>query len=157
MDEQKLTPKQAAERAGVSPDTLRRWAQTGVIPEVDAGGDWTLAAAAHARLVARPREQGHSLQQIREAGRQGRLAYGFVEEFFRREGGPISIDEAADATGLEPALIERFWSGMGLPDRALERADDEDLEALQYMACVLAARFPLVASLQLIRRVSARE
>jgi adenylate cyclase len=151
MDEQRLTLKQAAERAGVSPATLRRWAQTGVIPEVDGTGDWTVAAAAHARLVARMREQGHSLQQIREAGKQGRLAYGFVEELFRREGKHVSIDDAAEATGLEPALIERFWAGMGLPGQALDSADEEDLEALRYMASVLAAGFPLVAFLQLIR------
>ena len=151
MDEQRLTLKQAAERAGVSPATLRRWAQTGVIPEVDGTGDWTVAAAAHARLVARLRERGHSLRQIREASDQGRLAYGFVEELFPHEGARVSSDDAADATGLEPALIERFWAGMGLPGQALENATDEDLKALQYMASVLAAGFPLVAFLQLIR------
>jgi adenylate cyclase len=151
MDEQRLTLKQAAERAGVSPATLRRWAQTGVIPEVDGTGDWTVAAAAHARLVARLRERGHSLRQIREASDQGRLAYGFVEELFPHEGARVSIDDAADATGLEPALIERFWAGMGLPGQALENATDEDLKALQYMASVLAAGFPLVAFLQLVR------
>ena len=151
MDEQRLSLRQAAERAGVSPATLRRWAQTGVIPEVDGSGEWTAAAAAHARLVARLREQGHSLQQIREAGRQGRLAYAFIEELFPREGGRISIDDATDATGLEPALIERFWISMGLPSKALDNATEDDVQALQYMASVLAAGFPLVAFLQLIR------
>jgi adenylate cyclase len=152
VHEQKLTLKQAAERAGVSPDTLRRWAQSGVIPEVDGKGDWTAAAAAHARIVARLRERGHSLDQIREAGRQGRLAYGFIEELFPHdEEGGVSIDEAADATGLEPALIERFWSGIGLPREGLENASEEDLQALQYVASVLAAGFPLVAFLQLVR------
>jgi adenylate cyclase len=151
MDELRLTLKQAAERAGVSPATLRRWAQTGVIPEVDGTGEWTVAAAAHARLVARLRERGHSLRQIREASDQGRLAYGFVEELFPREAARVSIDDAADATGLEPALIERFWAGMGLPGQALENATEEDLKALQNMASVLAAGFPLVAFLQLIR------
>ena len=75
MDEQ-LTLKEAAERVGVSPSTLRRWAETGVIPEVDGSGGWTAAAVAHARIVARLRDRGHRLEQIREAGRQGRLAYG---------------------------------------------------------------------------------
>jgi adenylate cyclase len=151
VDEQRLTLKQAAERAGVSPDTLRRWARTGVIPEVDGTGDWTAAAAAHARIVARLRERGHSLQQIRKAGSQGRLAYGFIEELFPHDREPVSIDDAAEATGLEPALIERFWTGLGLPPQALESATDEDVQALQYRASGLAAGFPLVALLQLVR------
>jgi adenylate cyclase len=151
LEEQKLTLKQAADRAGVSPATLRRWARTGVIPEVDGTGEWTAPAAAHARIVARLRERGHSLEHIREAGRQGRLAYGFIEELFPHARNPISIEDAADATGLEPALIERFWSGIGLPPQALENATDEDVQALQYVASVLAAGFPLVAFLQLVR------
>ena len=44
--------KEAAERVGVSPATLRRWAREGVIPEVDGTGEWTTAAIAHARIVA---------------------------------------------------------------------------------------------------------
>jgi adenylate cyclase len=152
LDEQRLTLKQAAERAGVSPDTLRRWVKAGVIPEVTARSRWTPPAVAHARLVARLRERGHSLQQIREAGRQGRLAYGFVEELFPRGAGPsISLDDAADATGLEPALIERFWTGAGLPRQGLQDLTEEDVQALQYMSSVLAAGFPLIAFLQLIR------
>jgi adenylate cyclase len=151
VDEDRLTLKQAAERAGVSPATLRRWARSGVIPEVDGSGDWTAAAAAHARIVARLRERGHSLEHIREAGRQGRLAYGFIEELFPHDREPVSIDEAADATGLEPAMIERFWTGIGLPPQALESATDEDVQALQYVAAVIDAGFPLVAFLQLVR------
>ncbi|MEA2456914.1 MAG: adenylate cyclase, partial [Thermoleophilaceae bacterium] len=73
MAEQTLTLTEAAERVGVSASTLRRWAETGVIPEVDGGGDWTAAAVAHARIVARLRSRGHRLQDIREAGHQGRL------------------------------------------------------------------------------------
>ena len=74
--------KEASERVGVSPATLRRWAREGVIPEVDGKGEWTTAAVAHARIVARLRERGHKLEQIKEAGREGRLAYGYIEELF---------------------------------------------------------------------------
>ena len=58
---------------------------------------------------------------------------------------------AAAATGLEPALIERFWTGMGLPTAGLERLTEDDVQALRYAASVLAAGFPLVAFLQLSR------
>ena len=45
-----LTLADVARHAGVTPKTLRRWADTGVIPGFD--GEWTQAQAAHARIVA---------------------------------------------------------------------------------------------------------
>jgi adenylate cyclase len=151
MGDRTLTLKEAAERVGVSPATLRRWADAGVIPEVDGKREWTEPAVAHARIVARLRERGHRLDQIREAGRQGRLAYGYIESLFGEEGGGLSLNDAAAETGLEPALIERFWTSIGLPPSELESLTDEDLEALRYVSSVLAAGFPLVAFLQLCR------
>jgi adenylate cyclase len=151
MGERTLTLKEAAERVGVSPATLRRWAEAGVIPEIDGKREWTEPAVAHARIVARLRERGHRLDQIREAGRQGRLAYGYIESLFGEDRPSWSLDDAADETGLEPALIERFWASIGLPPSALESLTDEDLEALRYVSSVLAAGFPLVAFLQLCR------
>src|SRR5215211_1553292 len=150
MDEQ-LSLKEAAERVGVSPSTLRRWPDSGVIPEVDGPGDWTPAAVAHARIVARLRERGHRLEHIREAGRKGRLAYGYIEEIFAAEQGLRSLDDATEETGLEESLISRFWASVGFPQSALERITDEDVEALHYIDSVLAAGFPLVAFLQLCR------
>ena len=44
------------------------------------GGRWTTAAAAQARVVARMRERGHSLAELRRAVREGRLAFGYVED-----------------------------------------------------------------------------
>ena len=57
---EELTLAEAAREAGVSTSTLRRWGEQGVIP--DYRGRWTRAAAVHARLVARLREHGHSLE-----------------------------------------------------------------------------------------------
>jgi adenylate cyclase len=151
MGDRTLTLKEAAERVGVSPATLRRWAEAGVIPEIDGKREWTEPAVAHARIVARLRERGHRLDQIREAGRQGRLAYGYIESLFGEDRPTRSLDDAADETGLEPALVERFWASIGLPPSALESLTDEDLEALRYVSSVLAAGFPLVAFLQLCR------
>jgi adenylate cyclase len=147
-----LSLKEAAERVGVTPTTLRRWAREGVIPEVDGGGDWTTAAVAHARIVARLRDRGHKLEQIKEAGRQGRLAYGYIEEMFGRADRPTrSVGETATLTELEPALIERVWTSLGLPASALEQLTDDDVQALHYVSAVLGAGFPLVAFLQLCR------
>jgi adenylate cyclase len=146
-----LSLKEAAERVGVSSDTLRRWAREGLIPELNGTGEWTTAAVAHARIVARLRDRGHSLERIKRAGEQGRLAYSYIEDMFDGDRPTLSIDDAADATGLEPALITRFWSSLGLPASAIDELTEEDLEALQYVAAILEAGFPLVAFLQLMR------
>jgi len=153
VKEDTLTLKEAAERAGVSAATLRRWAAGGVIPQVRGakGERWTAGAAAQARVVARLRARGHSLGEIRAATKEGRLSYGFVEDMFPASEGTRTLDDAAEATGLEPALIERFWVGLGLPAHGLESLTDDDIQALQYAASVLAAGFPLVAFLQLGR------
>ena len=145
---EELTLAQAAREAGVSPSTLKRWGQQGVIP--DYRGRWTRAAAAHARIVQRLRELGHSLEEIKRGGEDGRLAFGFVDDLFPRRETRYSLPDAARLTGLEPALIERVWRSAGFPEWRLARLDEEDLEALRYMAEVLAAGFPLVAFLQVI-------
>jgi adenylate cyclase len=144
-----LTLAEAAREAGVSPSTLKRWGADGVIPEYR--GRWTPAAAAHARIVARLREQGHSLEEIKKAGEDGRLAFGYVDELFPRRESGYDLDHAAKDTGLEPALIERIWRVLGLPPWMLDRLEQDDMEALRYMAAVLAAGFPLVAFLQVLR------
>src|SRR3989442_2436867 len=107
-----LTLAEAAREAGVSPATLRRWGDQGVIPHYR--GRWTRAAAAHARIVARLREHGHSLEEIKEAGEDGRLAFGYVEELFPRVEPATDLEHAARDTGLEPALIQRIWRTLAL-------------------------------------------
>jgi adenylate cyclase len=146
-----LSLTEAAERVGVSPGTLRRWAREGVIPEVDGTGDWTTAAVAHARIVARLRDRGHKLEHIKQAGAEGRLAYGYIEEMFGGDQPRRSLKDASEETDLEPALIERFWTSLGLPTSGLEELTDEDIQALHYVSAVLDAGFPLVAFLQLCR------
>ena len=150
--EASLTLKEAAERAGVKPATLKRWAETGVIPDVNRKKpQWTPPVIAHARIVARLRDRGHSLEQIRKAGQEGRLAYGFIEDLFPEDREPRTLDDVADETGLEPALITRIWTTLGLPAQSLDSLTPEDVQALRYIASVLDAGFPLVAFLQLSR------
>src|SRR4051794_9841505 len=153
MSDELMTLKEAADRAGVSASTLKRWAKSGVIPELDGSEDaWTPAAAAHARIVARLRERGHSLSEIRDASSEGRLAYGFIEELFpSSQDGEHTLEDVAAATGLEPALIERVWQSIGLPRSAISSLSPDDVQALRYIASVLEAGFPLVAFLQLVR------
>ncbi|HYI80395.1 MAG TPA: adenylate cyclase regulatory domain-containing protein [Thermoleophilaceae bacterium] len=153
MNDERLTLKEVADRAGVSPATLRRWVKEGLIPQLDdgAGGPWSVAAAAQARIVARLRDRGHTIDQIRAATEDGRLAFGFVEELLPAEDGDTSLKDVAKETGLAPALIERLWNSFGLPASDLEAMSDEDVEAMREAAGVLSTGLPLVASLQLAR------
>jgi adenylate cyclase len=147
-DAAEISLAEAARQAGVSTGTLKRWGEQGIIP--DYRGCWTRAAAAHARIVARLREQGHSLDEIKRAGEDGRLAFGYVEELFPATDRRFDLGQAAQETKLEEALIERLWRSMGFPAWMQDHLGEEDLEALRYMAAVLEAGFPLVAFLQVL-------
>ncbi len=152
MNDERLTLKEVAERSGVSPGTLRRWVRSGLIPQLgDGDPGWSAAAAAQARIVARLRDRGHTIEQIARATEDGRLAFGFVDELLPEEGGAASLEDVAEETGLEPALIERFWTSLGLPARELDAMNDEDVDAIREAAAVLSAGLPLVAFLQLAR------
>jgi adenylate cyclase len=144
--------KEAAREVGVKPETLRRWIKTGVIPGTDSTADGlTRAAVAHARIVARLRERGHSLQEIRAASKEGRLAYGYLEELFPRSEERHSLADIAEETGLAEPLLERIWQSIGFPRDDLQKLTDEDVQAVRYIASVIESGFPLVAFLQLTR------
>ncbi len=145
----RMSLSEAAARAGVKPATLRRWAQQGVIPEYK--GEWTPGAVAHARVVARMRERGHTLQSIRQAAEEGRLAFGYVEELFPDEDGVYSLRQAAAETGLDPGLIERILTTLGVGQAQIHSISEDELQLLRYVSAVLAAGLPLVAMLQLVR------
>ena len=147
-DEQ-ITLNEAARRSGVSASTLKRWADEKVIPVKR--GRWTATAAAQARVVARMRERGHSLESLRAAGREGKLAFGFAEEVMPQPKATLTLEEAAAQTGLEVELIERILVLLGTPFGRERRLGEDDLEALHQCARVLQVGFPLVAFLQLVR------
>jgi adenylate cyclase len=144
-----ISLKDAARRVGVAPGTLRRWQQLGLIPQLDGNG-WTQGAIAQARVIARMRERGHSLREIRRASEEGRLAYAYADALFPASEQLYTLAQAARETGLEPALIDRIVSAFGLPVHA-DTITEEDVQLLRYAAAALDAGFPLVALLQLVR------
>jgi adenylate cyclase len=143
-----LTLARVAARAGVTPATVRRWVNEGLVPQYE--GSWTTPAAGQVRIVARLRARGYPLEQIRRANDSGQLA-GYVQGFLAPPEGRYSLEEAARATGLEPALIERILTAMGLNTLSAEALSEEDLEIVRYHSEVLAAGYPQAALVQLLR------
>ncbi|MBS1887818.1 MAG: guanylate cyclase [Actinobacteria bacterium] len=149
MADERISLSEAARRSGVPAATLTRWAEERIVPV--GGGRWTVAAAAQARVVARMRERGYSLEDLKAAGREGRLAFGVAEELFAEDEGTITVATIAAETGLEVELIERVLVMMGTPVDRRRDLTAEDAAALRLCAQVLDASFPLVAFLQLVR------
>lgn len=147
--DERISLREASRRSGVAPSTLKRWAEERVIPV--RRGRWTPTAAAQARVVARMRERGHSLEELKRAGREGRLAFGFVEDLFPEAEEKVSVEQVAQATGLEPELIERILVLLGTPLGQERTLNADDIAAMRHCARVLSAGFPLVAFLQLVR------
>ncbi|HET8863581.1 MAG TPA: adenylate cyclase regulatory domain-containing protein [Solirubrobacterales bacterium] len=149
MADERISLSEASRRSGVPASTLKRWAKEKVLPV--SRGRWTAAAAAQARVVARMRERGHSLEELKRAGREGRLAFGFVEDLLPDAEQQVTVEEVAAETGLEAELIERILVILGTPVGRERLLSPEDVKALRHCARVLAAGFPLVAFLQLVR------
>jgi adenylate cyclase len=144
-----LTLEQVADRAGVSPSTVRRWLKAGLVPAYD--GDWTPSAAAHLQLVARMRARGHTLEEIREASESGQLATGLIEGLLPSGEGRYTLREVTRATGLKRDLVERYFTATGLTALAGEKFSEEDVQMLRYQSALLDAGLPLQVVLQLAR------
>jgi adenylate cyclase len=97
------------------------------------------------------RERGHSMQAIRRATEQGRLAFGYVEELFPDKQGSYTLRQASRETGLDTGLIERVMTTLGMSVGHVDALTEDDVQLLRYVAAVLAAGLPLVAMLQLVR------
>jgi adenylate cyclase len=148
-DSDRISLADASRLAGVSPATLKRWAREGIIPVDD--GRWSRASAAQARVVARMRERGYSMEAVKEAARGGRLAFGYAEDLVQVPEATYTQAEAAEKTGLEPELIERLMTLLGTPLGAEGTLNEDDLRAMRHCANVLETGFPLVAFLELVR------
>src|SRR5881394_2165318 len=140
MADERISLSEASRRSGVSASTLKRWAEEKVVPV--RRGRWTAAAAAQARVVARMRERGHSLEDLKRAGREGKLAFGLAEELFPPQEGEVTIEQAAQETGLEPELIERLQTMLGTPTGSERKLTNADLEAMRNCARILEAGMP---------------
>ncbi|MCO5315242.1 MAG: MerR family transcriptional regulator [Solirubrobacterales bacterium] len=144
-----ISLNEAARRAGVSAATLTRWAEEKVVPVRK--GQWTSATAAQARVVARMRERGHSLEELKSAGREGKLATGLAEDVFADRSERFTLDEAAKRTGLEVELIERVMTILGTPTGGERTLSEVDIEAIQRLVSINESGLPVEATLQILR------
>jgi adenylate cyclase len=149
VTETQLTTEEVAGRIGVTAGTLRRWVKAGLIPPYDGG--WTPGAVGHARVIGRLRERGHSIDQIRRATADGRLAFGYLDELLPPSEHAYTLRQASRETGLEAALIERIITSVGWTPAGDRKLSESEVELLRYIATVLDAGLPLVAMLQLVR------
>jgi adenylate cyclase len=142
-----MTLAEAAQAVGVSAGTLRRWVAAGVIPQY--AGEWTAATVGQARLVQRMRERGHTLEAIREATADGRLAFGPLAELFGASSAAMSLRRVAREVGLDERVVTRIAAVLGM--RETDGFTDDDLQLMRYVAAVIDAGLPVEAALQLAR------
>lgn len=147
--EERISLNEAARRAGVSPATLTRWADEKIVPV--RRGRWTAAAAAQARIVARMRERGHSLEELKEAGKEGKLAFGMAEDLFTDTSERVDLKTAAKQTGMSVSLIERVMTVLGTPTDREPTLSARDIAAFRMMSDAAEAGLPVEALLQLTR------
>jgi DNA-binding transcriptional MerR regulator len=139
--EQHVSVQEAARRAGVSPGTLTRWVREGLIPQYD--GDWTQSAVGHARVVARLRERGHSLDDIRRAQADGRLAFGYIEELLPRDEVTYTLRDAAREMTSHPpreVLVTRPVAEAAGAHLACERIGEVRLKGFSEATEIFIAR-----------------
>jgi len=145
-----LTVAQVAEAVGLSPSTIRRWVSIGLVPG-HSDGRWTQATVAYLRVVARLRDRGHTLEEIRRASESGQLISGPIETLLKDSGPRYTLKQASRESGLDTKMIARIFTAMGLGVHNGEGMSEEDVQILKYAGTVIQAGFPLDAYLQLMR------
>lgn len=145
-----LTIDELARATATSPDTLRAWQGLGLL---SSRGD-TLAAEdiERVRLLEFVGQRGVSPEAVARASEtQGDLLGEFVDSMLgEHHPGPlVSLTDAAEVTGLEPALVRRFWIAAGLGGQ--HQADQDDLDVLRGLRMALDGGFPEDALVQIVR------
>ena len=142
-------PRASASR----PQTLRRWADDGVVPRARERRLDRRRGRARARSSRGCASAATRSSEIREATRDGRLAFGYIEDLLPppRRGATRSSEAARGdraRAGADRAHLRARWAS---PPARWSSISEDDLQLLRYVAAVLAAGFPLVAFLQLVR------
>jgi adenylate cyclase len=100
-------------------------------------------------MVARLRERGYSLERIRVATDEGRLAFGQVLELFGDQGSGRTPRQAAVESGLEPPVVTQVTQALGM--RRGDQISAGEVRLMRYVAAAIDAGFPIEAVVQLLR------
>jgi adenylate cyclase len=146
-----LTVDEIAAAVGADAETVRDWHRLGLLSGDDDGSRFPFEEIERARLIAYAERRGISSADIADACRtQGDVLGQFVALItggMPRLGHPP--DDVADAAGLDPDTLRRFWIASGLGDQ--HEAYDEDIQSLRWLAVVRDAGLPEEALIQLVR------
>lgn len=148
-DDDQLSLDEAAKFVGVTPATLKRWVDDGVIP--DYRGSWTKAAAAHGRIVKQLRDRGHSLESIKREGERGTLAFAYLEEVYPSPDARFTPAQAAEQMGVNEEMLWRIIRSVGLNPTDFTALDEEDIELFGKLGQLLSVGLPLDVFLQMVR------
>ncbi len=143
-----LSIDELSERAGEHADTLRSWQQLELLPTGDTFG---IADLERVKLIQTALQRGVTPEAVaRASAEQGDLVR-YYGDFVRDDDlvPARSLDELAEALGIDRRLLERLSVAAGLNENANFGSDD--VEALQGLKLALDVGFPEDALSQLVR------
>jgi adenylate cyclase len=111
------------------------------------------AREARRGLLEELAENGVSLEELRRAVQEDRLALLPVERVLEAEGRRYTAAQIAERAGVDEDFVRRLRRALGLPDPAPDDAAfiDEDLDAAQRVAAMLEAGLPEEGMLEVSR------
>jgi class 3 adenylate cyclase len=145
-----LTIDGLAELTATPVETLRAWQDLGLLSS--RGAALSPEDVERVRLLQFVERRGVSPEAVAHAMEaQGDLLGDFVDSMLggRRPGPALPVADAADATGLDPAVLQRLWVAAGLGDQ--DHADHDDLDAMRWLRTTLEAGLPEDALVQIVR------
>jgi adenylate cyclase len=102
------------------------------------------AREARLELLKELADDGASLEDLRQAVSEDRLALLPVERVLEGEGRHYTATEVAERAGVDESLLRRNWLALGLPDPGPDDAafTDDDVEASKRIAALREAGLP---------------
>jgi adenylate cyclase len=115
------------------------WSEEGLLDGLD-----DEAAAARADLLDQLREDGVSIDELRNAVAEDRLALLPAEQAFKGGDGRYTREEVAEKSGLSPEVLERHWQALGLPSQPNDAPvfDDRDVEQAKQLKLFIDSELP---------------
>ena len=125
-----ISEHELAERAGTSPEEVRRLVELGVIVPRDEDGGFERAHVHHVRLMQAFEAAGVDLRVVARGIAAGELSYDNLRLFLPEPVASRSYDDLAAVTGRTPDLIRRLVGEFGLApgaDASSIREDDAEM------------------------------